>query len=268
MRVPFSRELRMFPTMLKVGFANMAAYRAEVFIWILTTTMPLIMYAMWSTVAREAPIGRFDEATFASYFLCTLIVRQLSGAWVVWELNEMVRSGSLSMVLLKPAHPLFWLAAENLGAVPFRVLVLVPIAIVATWAIPGIHISHDPAMIGLAVWTLALSWLLTFLVQSSLGLIALYSQQSLSFQDAWFGLWAVFSGYLVPLELIPKIQSVANWLPFRSMGSLPTEIALGHLQGAALRQGLIAQMMWVAIVLLVIRLAWDRGMRRWEAFGA
>ena len=30
----------------KVGFAAMVAYRAEIIIWILTTTMPLIMFAM------------------------------------------------------------------------------------------------------------------------------------------------------------------------------------------------------------------------------
>ena len=120
--------LRAFPTMLRVGFAELVAYRGEVFIWILTTTMPLIMYAMWSTIAREAPIGRFDEATFAAYFLSTLVVRQLASAWIVWELNYMIRHGNLSTVLLKPVHPLVFFAAQNLGAVPFRALILVPLA--------------------------------------------------------------------------------------------------------------------------------------------
>ena len=79
MRLPI-RELKMFPTMLRIGFADLFAYRAQVFIWILTTTMPLVMYAMWSSLAREAPLGRFDEATFAGYFLSTLVVRQLSSS--------------------------------------------------------------------------------------------------------------------------------------------------------------------------------------------
>src|SRR5690349_10668126 len=117
------RDISKFPAMLRVGFASMVAYRAEIVIWILTTTMPLIMYSVWSTIAREAPLGRFDERTFAGYFLVSMIVRQLSGSWVVWELNEEIRSGRLSVSLLKPVHPFWLLAAENLSAIPLRVLV-------------------------------------------------------------------------------------------------------------------------------------------------
>jgi ABC-2 type transport system permease protein len=258
----------MLPAMLRVGFASMAAYRAEVFIWILTTTMPVIMYEMWSTVAREGPIGRFDAATFASYFLSTLVVRQLSSAWVVWELNELIRSGGLSMVLLRPAHPLVYMAAENLGAVPFRILVLAPLVALALVFIPGVHFDLTPARVALFAWTLALSWILTFLVQSMIGLIALYSQQSLSFQEAWFGLWAILGGYLVPLELMPAIKGFAAWLPFRSMGSLPTEIILGHLSGAALTQALGIQMLWVMAAVIGIRMSWTKAMRRYEAYGS
>jgi ABC-2 type transport system permease protein len=85
----------MFPTMLRIGFADLMAYRAQVVIWILTTTMPLVMFAVWSTVAEQAPVGRFDEKTFAGYFLSTLVVRQLSASWIVWELNEHIRFRSI-----------------------------------------------------------------------------------------------------------------------------------------------------------------------------
>jgi ABC-2 type transport system permease protein len=261
------REARMFPTMLRVGFAELVAFRGEVFIWILTTTMPLIMYAMWSTIAREAPVGRFDEGTFASYFLSTLVVRQLTSAWIVWELNFTIRNGGLSTVLIKPVHPLLFYAAQNLGALPFRALVLFPIAALAYVVIPGIQLEIDALHLGLYVATTFLAWLLTFLIQSMFGLLALYTQQSLSFQEAWFGLWALLSGYLIPLELIPRVQAFANWLPFRSMGSLPTEILLGHLEGAALVQGVATQAAWVALCFIVVRLVWDRAIRRFEAYG-
>lgn len=257
----------MFPTMLRIGFADLFAYRAQVVIWILTTTMPLVMFAMWSTLAREAPVGRFDENTFAGYFLSTLVVRQLSASWIVWELNEHIRSGGLSTTLLRPVHPLWFFAAENLGAVPFRLVVLIPLVITAFIFIPQLQVSPTPLHLALYVWTIFLSWVLTFFIQSMIGLLALYTQQSLSFQDAWFGLWAIFSGYLIPLELMPSVQSAANWMPFRAMGSLPTEIILGHLEGTALLQGIGAQIGWCVICLLIVRAFWAAGIRRFEAFG-
>lgn len=261
------RILGAYPTMLRVGFAHMTAYRAEVVVWILTTTMPLIMYAIWATIAEEAPVGRFDQGTFASYFLMTLIVRQLSSAWVVWELNELIRSGRLSTPLLKPMHPLLYLSAENLGVVPYRVVILVVITIGSVLVIPGISVSKDPLHWLLFVWSIFGSWLLTFTIQSLIGLLALYTEQSLSIQEAWFGLWAFLSGYLIPLEVMPAVQHVAVWLPFRSMGSLPTEIALGHLAGAELMQGLLVQAAWALAAVIALLLAWPKAMRRFEAYG-
>ncbi|MEL7368560.1 MAG: ABC-2 family transporter protein [Myxococcota bacterium] len=254
-------------TMLKTGFAEAMAYRSEVFIWILSTTMPLIMYAMWSTLAAEAPVGRFDESTFAAYFLSTLIVRQLAAAWVVWELNWTIRTGALSTMLLRPTHPLYYFALQNMGMLPFRIAVLIPVVVVAWFTLPELPFVLQPLNCFLYIWTIFWAWVLTFTVQSMFGLLALYTQQSLSFQDAWFGVWSLLSGYLIPLSVVPGLQAVANWLPFRAMGSLPTEILLGHLQGAQLWQGLGAQLLWVGIVFVMIRIFWNKAIRRFEAFG-
>lgn len=261
------REARMFPTMLRVGFAELVAYRGEVVIWILSTTMPLIMFAMWSTIAREGPVGRFDEGTFAAYFLSTLVVRQLASAWVVWELNFAIRTGSFSPMLLRPVSPLLYWAAQSLGALPFRVLVLVPVVALGAWLLPPMPLVITPLSLALYVWTILLAFALTFLIQAIFGLLALYTQQSLSFQEAWFGLWAVLSGYLIPLELMPRIASFAIWLPFRAMGSLPTEIIIGQLAGGSVLQGVLAQLLWVAAAWLLLRALWDRALRRFEAYG-
>ena len=60
-RVGAARCCAPFPTLLRVGLAAAVAYRAEFLVWMLSTTMPLVMLALWSAVAREAPVGRFDQ---------------------------------------------------------------------------------------------------------------------------------------------------------------------------------------------------------------
>jgi hypothetical protein len=75
------RIVRAFPTLLRIGFAEAVAYRAEFVIWMLTTTMPLVMLALWTAVAREGPFGRFTQADFVAYYLAALIVRTLSSSW-------------------------------------------------------------------------------------------------------------------------------------------------------------------------------------------
>ena len=122
--------LRAAPTMLKIGLAETVAYRAEFVVWMLTTTLPLIMLGLWTSVAREAPFAQFGQREFVAYYVAALVVRNLTGSWVVWQMSDEVRRGMLSFRLLRPVHPFFAYAATHLSSVPMRGLVALPFAAV------------------------------------------------------------------------------------------------------------------------------------------
>ncbi|HSQ65652.1 MAG TPA: ABC transporter permease, partial [Polyangiaceae bacterium] len=67
-------SVRAVPTMLRIGVSESLAYRAEMLVWIVSTTMPLIMLALWHAVARTAPIGRFGGDQLVAYFLSMFVV--------------------------------------------------------------------------------------------------------------------------------------------------------------------------------------------------
>ena len=50
--------LHAFPTLLRVGMAETLAYRAEFLVWMLTTTLPLVMMGITSGSMRIRPIQR------------------------------------------------------------------------------------------------------------------------------------------------------------------------------------------------------------------
>lgn len=136
--------LRAPPTLMRVGFAEAVAYRAEMLVWVLSTTMPLIMLGLWSAVAADAPVGRFDQRDFLAYFLATFIVRQLTGAWVAWQMSFEVRTGTLSMRLLRPLHPMVSYAVENVAALPLRLVVALPVALLALVLLGTKSLPHSP----------------------------------------------------------------------------------------------------------------------------
>ena len=261
--------LRAAPTLLRVAVAEMVAYRAEIVIWILTSTLPLIMLFVWDRVAEGGPVQGFDQAGFAAYFAAMLVVRQLAGSWVVWELNHQIRSGGLSPMLLKPLHPVAFFAAENLGDKPIRALVLVPIVgAIAYWR-PGLVAALDPSSLGVLLVSLLCAWGLNFAVQLCFGCLAFHLDQSVGLFKVWFGLYALASGYLFPLALLPDWARVlCEQLPFRAMLAFPVEVATGLVQGPALWRGLALQVAWLAAALLLARWLWRSGVRRYEAFGA
>ena len=262
------RTLRALPTLLQVGFAESVAYRAEMVIWLFSTNMALVMLALWSAVAAEGPVGRFGPRDFVAYYLATLVVRLMTGAWVVWELTFEVRQGTLATRLLRPLHPLLAYAMENVSAMPLRLAVALPVAVAAAWWVGPERITHDPLLLALFPFTVLGAWLITFLSMAMVGTLAFRFDSATSVFELWLGLFGIFSGYLVPLELFPPwVAVVGRALPFRSMLAFPVEMVIGHLPRAAALLELGVQWAWIAGLLVATRLAWNAGLRRFAAFG-
>ncbi len=259
---------RALPTLFKVGFLEAVAYRAELLVWVLSTTMPLIMLALWSAVAQGGPVGRFGEREFVAYFLCTFIVRQLTGAWVSWEMNYEVRQGTLAMKLLRPIHPLWTYATENLAALPMRMVVALPAAVIALLVVGAGQLNRDPAL--WLIWCAAMlgAWLITFLVNLCIGCLAFYLESSLKLMDVYLATFFVFSGYLIPIELFPHwMRGALDWMPFRYQIGFPVELMTAALGRSTALLMLLRQWGFVCLLLLLSSTLWRGGLRRFAAYG-
>jgi len=261
-------NLRALPTLLKIGFAEAVAYRAEFVVWLLSTNMPLVMLALWTAVAREAPVGRFGQKDFVAYYLAALVVRLLTGAWVVWELNHEIKQGTLAFKLLRPIHPLLGYACQNVAAVPVRLIVALPVTLILLFTAAGTNVTRDPLLLALFPFTIFGAWVITFLAMSVIAALAFWVDSATSVAQVWFGLFTILSGYLLPLELFPPwFGAAARWLPFRYMLAFPVETVLGL---ATRREALLelgVQWLFVAGLALAARAAWRAGLRRYSAFG-
>jgi ABC-2 type transport system permease protein len=265
------RAVRAWPTLFRVGFAEAVAYRAEFLVWMLSTTMPLINMSLMNAIAREQPLIRngahWGEKEFTSYYLATLLVRMLTGAWVVWEMTQEIRQGTMSMRLLRPIHPFVSYASDNLAALPLRGLIAIPI-IGAMFVLGSGHIASDPRLLALAIAAIAGAWLLNFLVNCAIGCLAFHVDSATSVFEIWLALWMLFSGYLFPLDLFPPWLARANvWLPFRLTIDLPVRCLTGMISPYDASMGLLLQLAWIAGFLLLVNVAWKTGMRRFGAFG-
>lgn len=262
------RTLRALPTLLRIGVAETVAYRAEFLVWILTTTQPLIMLGLWTSVAREAPFGSYSSADFVAYFLASLIVRQLTGNWVAWQMSEEVRSGTMAMRLLRPLHPFFAYAASHAAAIPFRSFIALPVALVLLASSGASAVSTEPLQLVLVVPSIAMAWLITFAILFAIGALAFFLTQTMAIANLYFGLYSLFSGYLMPLELLPPwIHDLARWLPFRFMLSAPVELLTRSLTGEDIAALFAGQLAWTAASLALALGVWRAGVRRFEAVG-
>jgi ABC-2 type transport system permease protein len=263
-----TKNIRAIPTLFRVGFAGAIAYRSEFIVWILATNMPLVMLALWTAVARDGPIGRFGGKEFTAYFLATLVVRQLTGSWVVWEMNMEIRQGTLAMRLLRPIHPFLSYAVDNLAALPFRALVALPLAAFALAWVGGGLITQDPVLWAILPLAIAGAWLVTFAAMLVIGTLGLFFESSLAVYDLWLGLFFVFSGYLMPLELLPPwIRGILRWTPFPYVLGFPVQTVLGLSSRAESLSSLAIQWAYAAGLLGLALVLWRRGLARFAAYG-
>ncbi len=260
--------LRAYPTLLRIGLAEAVAYRAEFLVWMLATTMPLVMLAVMSAMAREGPVGAFNQTRFIAYYLVTLIVRQMTGAWVAWEMVREIKEGSLALRLLRPIHPLASYTADSLAALPMHALIALPIAVVMLVLVAGHDVTHDPVEIAIFFVSLGGAWLLNFAVSAIFGTLALFVESSLQIWELWFGCFMLLSGYLVPLSLFPSwLERTARVLPFAYLQAFPVETLMGIRDRHAALAGLGLQLRWAAGAWLLLLALWKRGLRRFAAFG-
>ena len=268
MRSATSRTIRALPTLLRVGVAETVAYRAEFIVWILTTTQPLIMMSLWASVAKDGDYEGYSPSKFVGYYLATLLVRQLTGNWVAWQMMEEIRLGTMAMRLLRPIHPFITYTASHLAALPFRSIVALPLVVVLLVTSGRNALTHDPLQLAVLPLAIAMAWLITFAILFAIGSLAFFLTQTMAISTVYFGLFSLFSGYLLPLDLLPSpIARVAAWLPFRFTLSVPVELLTHGLDHGQVARLLGSQLAWTVALVVGALALWRAGVRRFESVG-
>lgn len=267
-RGALARAILAYPAMLRAGFASAVAYRAELVVWMLTTTMPLVSLSLWSAVAENGQVGRYGQRDFAVYFMAVLLVRQLTSSWIVWELNYEIRQGVLQQRLLKPIHPFWVYSAANLGALPLRVVLSAPLVAISAIFFEALPLPHTLGGIFAFCVALTQAWLINFFVMALVGGLAFFIESSLGVFEFYLLAFVLLSGYIVPLDLFPEgIRRVAVWLPFRFTVAFPVEIATGTLAEGTVGPLLAVQAAYVLATGLGAWAVFRTGVRRFGAFG-
>lgn len=247
------------------------AYRWALAIWLLGLVVePVIYLAVWTTVAASqgGSVSGFTGGDFAAYFTILMVVNQLTFTWHFYEFEWRIRQGFFSPLLLRPIHPIHNDLAENLT---FKLLTFTAVAPAAILLIIGFRASLNPTLLDVLAFlpALLLAMALRFMVEWTLALAAFWVTRVAAINEAYFLLMLFLSGQVAPLALLPDfVQVAASVLPFRWMVAFPVETLLGRLAPSDILVGYGVQVLWIGIALVILRVGWREGTRRYSAVGA
>ncbi len=261
--------LKKYAALVRAAWGINTEYRAQMLIWMLGSLLVLIMMMVWLSISQNGPIGSYTSNDFVTYYLVGLFVRQITAVWSSWELDAQIREGRLSPLLLRPLHPIHNEMVANWTEKIPRIFILVPLIALCFRLLPHTPINFSPLNVLAFFVSLFGAWLLCFLLDYLVGMLAFWTSQALAFVQVVYALRMVFSGVLIPTELLPdQMNAVLRWLPFRYMLSFSNEIALGRIGPAEMLRNLAIQFGWVLLLITLLSLAWRRAMRSYSAVGA
>lgn len=262
---------RVYRTQFFNSLAVQVQYRVAAAIWMIgAIVQPIVYLVVWATVAREqgGSVNGLTVGDFAAYYLVLMFLEHLTFTWIMWEFDYRIREGQISSALLKPIHPIHADINDNIAYKLLGLVMMVPAGIAMAWAFrPNFDFNLTSLLIFIPVFFLTFA--LRFMTGYTLGLAAFWTNRISALNSVYFVVHLFFSGRLTPIELLPNyLQTVANVLPFKWMVSYPAELLLGRYTTAEALQGLLIQALWVAVIGLLLRTVWNRGVKKYAAFGS
>src|SRR5450759_3345683 len=155
------------------------------------------------------------------------LFRRITGVWIIWDMDNDIREGALSPLLLKPLNPMHYHFAAVIAGKPLQTLIVLPPIAVASILL-GAH--YDLSLLSLLCVSIALcgGMMIEFLVQAIIGTFAFWITQATAVAELWFWIRSLLSGWVIPLALFPAaLIGPLTVLPFRYTLSFPIEIILG-----------------------------------------
>jgi ABC-2 type transport system permease protein len=160
------------------------------------------------------------------------------------------------------------MAVDNWSAMPLRLAVALPVAVIALAVLGAEQLPADARLWPIWLVAMAGAWLITFFTNVAVGSLAFYLGSSVKVMEVWLALYFVLSGYTIPVEVFPEgARALVDVLPFRFQIGYPVELLTGAKDvGWAL--GMLGQQWaWVLVTFALAVFAWRRGVRRFEAYG-
>lgn len=263
------QRLKQWRAILSIYFQDGLAYRASVFIWILTdgataAVMPLVLAA----AAQGGLIQGFNAQDFVVYYIISLLVTNFVSCHFMWEFAMEIKDGIFSTFLLRPMPYLEFMAMRNLAWRLVRSVLFVPLLGVLLLAYQG-QIGNPTLYWGPeAILAVFLGHLVSFLSVMALATLAFYVQEATSFFELYYIPMLFLSGQMFPIAMFPDwARNLALFTPFYYTTGFPTELIIGRLTPEQSWPLLGVQVFWCVLSYVLFRIFFKRGLKEYTGTG-
>jgi ABC-2 type transport system permease protein len=271
------RALRKYGRIYRVSLTERLVYRADFFLTTILRFLPmvttiLLWQAIYAGAGKDRDIAGFSEKQMIAYLLLVHISRMFSSMpGLAYGIARDIREGTLKKYLLQPLDMLSYLLSYRAAhktayiattALPYGLLFLICRDYLAALPTPSLGV------IAAYVASLILAFVIGFYFEASMGMIGFWFLEVTSLMYVVNTANFFVSGQMFPLDLLPAWLAVPlKSLPFQYLAYFPAAVLVGKIQGDAVWQGLLIELLWAVVFLILARALFRIGLRRYSAFG-
>jgi ABC-2 type transport system permease protein len=291
----FFRRIATWWTILRISIEERLVYRGDFMLGTLMRFLPMITYVfLWSAIfaavspgTSQSPsaaaessttIAGFRYADMIAYYLLAMIGRAFSSMpGLASGIARSIRDGTIKKYLIQPVDMIGFLLLQRVAhKLVYYLVATLPFALVfylcrsyfeAGWPDAGTFIAFLASLI--------MAFLLGYFLEASIGLIGFWFLEVSSLLFIYMLISFFLSGQMFPLAMLDKFAVVGSitWgdivraTPLQYLAYFPAAVFLGKVQGTRLLWGLAIEMGWLLFFVVVCRVGFNRGVRKYSAFG-
>lgn len=274
------RALAKYTKIFRVSLIERMAYRGDFFLSTVLRYLPmlttiLLWHAIYegahTTDSTEPRLASYTYQQMIAYLLLVHISRMFSSMpGLAFGIARDIREGTLKKYLIQPLDMIGYLLSYRLAH---------KAAYIATSALPyallffvcrDFFVGLDVDLLTCAAWLLSLflCFLIGFFFETCMGMVGFWFLQVTSFLYVVNTFNFFVSGHMFPLDLIPQPWvSVLKVLPFSYLAYFPATVILKKTTGSALIEGLLIEAAWAIGLIFFSRWLYQRGLKRYSAYG-
>ncbi len=231
----WSDSFVLYAAFARNSFLKMLAYRLRYYTGIFTYLMFVsVYYYIWSAIYANRPEGEvikgFSLSEMTTYVVIGWIARSFYFSNIDSDIEDMVKSGEVSLFLIRPVSFQLMMISQAIGESLFRfVLFSMPISLVILWIYPVQPPSSISAAFMFLIATL-FGFLILALINFIVGLLAFSFQSIDGISRAKQNFIQLASGLMLPLAFFPDwIRDILEYLPFKMITDVPLRCYLGKI---------------------------------------
>jgi ABC-2 type transport system permease protein len=257
-----------------VSLIERMTYRGDFFFSTLLRFLPMVTtILLWKAIyegAESDEIAGFKFKQMISYLLLVHISRMFSSMpGLAAKIALDIRDGSLKKYLLQPIDMIGYLVSYRAAhKAAYIVTSALPYAVL--FFLCSDYLTGFPDLLTFVgyVVSLVLAFFIGFFFEACIGMIGFWFLEVTSLLYIVNTVNFFVSGQMFPLDLLPDPWPwVLKAMPFQYLAYFPATVFLGKVQGWELVKGILFEIFWALAFVALSRFLYNRGLRRYSAFG-